>query len=159
MVANIAIDDAEATIAMASERHVSKCLTTTRMDELKIVNCPNPEKSPYVGYIIQIFRAKEATENPSTPNREPTMAAPRCPSLSTRKTLKGESAWPQARFKEPIHAVACRVELKCSISGGRSSPKLKAPPDIRMIDMKDATQTTQDHLLSGLAFMVVATTY
>ena len=104
VVANIAIDDADATIAMANERHVSKCLTTTRMDELKIVNCPNPEKSPYVGYIIQISRAKEATEKPSTPNREPTMAAPRCPSLSTRKMLKGESAWPQARFKEPIHA-------------------------------------------------------
>jgi len=59
----------------------------------------------------------------------------------------------------PGQPVACRVELKCSISGGRSSPKLKAPPDIRMIDMKDATQTTQDHPLSGLAFMVVATTY
>lgn len=59
----------------------------------------------------------------------------------------------------PGEPVACRVELKCSISGGRRSPKLKAPPDIRMIDRKDAKQTTQDHPLSGLAFMVVATTY
>ena len=49
---------------------------------------------------------------------------------------------------------ACRVVLKCFISGGRSNPKLKAPPDIRTIDNADAAQTTQDHVLLGLTFMV-----
>ena len=68
------IAGADDTMPTANERHLTKYCRITKLEELKIIMCPNPDSRPYVMYIIHSLGENEARENPIIPETEPSTA-------------------------------------------------------------------------------------
>jgi len=70
----VPIAGADATMPTDRERHLKEYGRITKFDELKIIRCPNPDRRPYVMYIIQSLGENEASKKPLIPTNEPSMA-------------------------------------------------------------------------------------
>jgi len=71
---NIPIAGADATMPLATERHLTKYCRTIKEQELKIITCPTPDRTPTVRYIIQSFDDSEPRKKPTIPAVDPRRA-------------------------------------------------------------------------------------
>ena len=71
---NIPIAGADATMPLATERHLTKYCRMIKEQELKIITWPKPERTPTVRYIIQSSNDSEAKKKPLIPASEPRIA-------------------------------------------------------------------------------------
>lgn len=74
VMTNMPIAGADATMPIATERHLTKYCRTIKEQELKIITWPKPERTPTVRYIIQSCDDREARKKPMIPANEPKIA-------------------------------------------------------------------------------------